>query len=489
MGIGYLRAAGWALLALAGGTLVSRAGAVTILELQHSTAEREWRSAYEGQTVSLTGGVVTHVAGFRITLQDPTLGDAWAGIEIRAYENEAPLGVVRVGDRVDFHDLLVEEFRGGTIPQFKSYSSFEVLSSGNPPPAPVLVPLADIAHPPDRERCERYEGMLVTIENVRIGELDLGKAEDNYELSDGTHTAWGSDYYNLDLAVPPFPKYYVARGERYARITGVFQEYVNAEEGWDYYQILPRGAGDYEHSEIYTIRDVQQSTADDDWRSPLAGARVSVAGVISAERSARGRLGLCDRDLGSAWSGILVDDPGGRLGGLTPGVPVLLRQVLVEERAGQTWLRFDDESESIVTGAGGAASAYGLEPAMLALDAGAAVSEPYEGMLVALYNLGVTQRAVPEGDSLYYLVGAGETLLGTDAECGLVPADSTFFVRPGDRLGRIRGLVLERELPGGERAYVLAPRSAEDYYFTPDAGATYTSWGSLKNEFRQESPR
>jgi hypothetical protein len=482
--LSYARAAGWAGLALAGGALAFGAKALTIHDLQVSSAAQEWKSAYEGQIVSLTGGVVTHVAGFRITLQDPTLGDAWAGLEIRAYESETPLGVVRVGDRVDFHDILVEEFRGGTIPQFKSYSDFEVLSSGNPLPEPVLVPLADIANPPDRERCERYEGMLVTIENVRVGQMDLGKAEDNYELSDGAHTAWGSDYYNLDLAVPPFPKYFVARGERYARITGVFQEYSNPAEGWDYYQILPRGAGDYERSEIYTIRDVQECTAEDGWASLLAGTRVSVQGVVSAERSASGRLALCDRLLGPAWSGILVSDPTGGLAALGLGDEVLLEQVLVVESGGQTRLLYDGESDQTVTGAGGSASAFGLEPSVLALGAGAEVSEPYEGMLIALYNVSVARRGVPEGDSLYYLAAEADTLLATDADCGVIPPGSAFFVRTGDRLGRIRGLVLERELPEGGRAYVLAPRSSEDYYFTTKAGAIYTSWGRLKGLFR-----
>ncbi len=480
----YARAAGWALLVLAGGALPLRAETLTIHDLQVSTAAQDWKSAHEGEIISLIGGVVTHTIGFRITLQDPTLGDAWAGVEIRAFENEAPLGVVRVGDRVDFHDILVEEFRGGTIPQFKSYSSFEILSSGNALPEPVLVPLADLANPPDRERCERYEGMLIAIEDVRVGQMDLGKAEDNYELSDGSHAAWGSDYYNVDLAVPPFPKYHVARGERYARITGVFQEYAYPLEGWDYYQILPRGAADYARSEIYTIRDVQESTAGDGWVSLLLGLRVSVEGVVSAERSARGRLALCDRLLGPIWSGVLVSDPGGRLTAVARGDRVLLEQVLVVESGGQTLLLCDAQSQCTVTGTGGSSGAFGLDAAALAIGAGDAISEPYEGMLVALYNVSVASRGVPEGDSLYYLATASDTLLATDADCGLVPPDSVFFVRTGDRLGRIRGLVLERELPSGGRAYVLAPQSAEDYYFTTGAAAVYTSWGRLKDRFR-----
>jgi hypothetical protein len=479
-----LHAAGWVLLGLAGGVHPARGGTLTIHDLQVSSAAQEWKSAYEGQVVSLTGGVVTHTIGFRITLQDPAAGDAWAGLEIRAYENEAPLGVVRVGDRVDFHDILVEEFRGGTIPQFKTYSSFEIISSGNPLPDPVRVSLADVAYPPDRERCERYEGMLVTIENVRVGEMDLGKADDNYQLTDGVHTVWGSDYYNLDLAVPPFPKYQVARGERYARVTGVLQEYAYPVEGWDYYQILPRGSADYERSEIHTIRDVQESTAADGWRSLLEGTRVSVQGVVSAERSPSALLALCDRLLGPAWSGVLVSDPSASLAGLLRGDEVLLEQVLVVESGGQTTLLYDAESRHTVTSAGNGVAAQGVEPWELARSGGAETSERYEGMLVALYNLDVVRCGVAEGDSLYYLAAGPDTVLATDLDGGLIPLGQTFFVRPGDRLGRIRGLVLERALPGGGRAYVLAPRSAEDYVFMASANELYTSWGRLKERFR-----
>jgi len=480
----HLRCAAWALLGLGGGALPAPGGAITIHDLQFSTAAQDWKSPYEGQVVSLTGGVVTHTIGFRITLQDPAAGDAWAGIEIRAYENEAPLGVVRVGDQVDFHDLLVEEFRGGTVPQFKTYSTFEIVSRDNTLPAPVRVALADVAYPPDREHCERYEGMLVTVENVRVGGMDLGKAEDNYELSDGSHTVWASDYYNIDLAVPPFPKYYVARGERYAQITGIFQEYAHPDEGWDYYQILPRGAADYERSEIYTILDVQESTAADGWRSPLEGLRVSVQGVVCGERSPRGRLALQDRLLGPAWSGILVGDPAARLTALALGDEVLLEQTLVTENDGQTILLYDGDSRHTVTSVGQSVIALGVAPTALARDGGAEVGERYEGMLIAVHNVNVVRRGVAEGDSLYYLASGADTLIATDVESGVVPPDSTFFVRPGDRLGRVRGLVLERTLPGGRPAYVLTPRRAADYLFLASPDVSFTSWGRLKESFR-----
>lgn len=473
-----------ALLLVAASPAVAGAEPLSIHDLQVSTAAQDWKSAYDGQVVSVSGGIVTHVAGFRITLQDPTLGDAWAGLEIRAFENEAPLSALHVGDRVDFRDLLVEEFRGGTIPQFKSYSSFEVISSGNPLPAPVAVSLEDLAYPPDRERCERYEGMLVSVADVRVGRMDWGKAGDNYELTDGTHTVWASDYVNLDLAVPPFPKYYVSRGERYARITGIFQEYAYPAETWDYYQLLPRGTADYERSEAYTTRDVQESSAGDGWSSILEGRRINVQGVVSAQRSTMGRLALQDRYLGTSWSGVVALDPGARLGSLVLGDEVLLRQVLVTEHGGLTSLLYDEQSDQALIGTGNGVVAWTLAPAHLALGAGPGVCEPYEGVLVSLYNVTVSACGVAEGDSLYYLTAGAVTLLGTDAASGVAPPGSAFFVRPGDRLGCVSGLVLERTLPGGQPAYVLAPRSAKDYRFVAGANQFYTTWSRIKARFR-----
>ncbi|MBP6875490.1 MAG: hypothetical protein KBD56_05425 [Candidatus Eisenbacteria bacterium] len=460
----------------------SRGQALTIREVQFSTAEAGWNSPHDGEVIALTGGVVTHIAGFRITLQDPSLGNEWAGIELRAYENEAPLQALRVGDRVDFENLHLEEFRGGTIPQFKNDSRFVVVSSNNPLPEPVLVPLSDLAYPPDRERCEKYEGMLIAVENVRVGEMDWGKAEDNYELTDGTHSMWASDYYNLDIALPPFPTYFVQRGERYARIVGVFQEYFHPEEGWDYYQLLPRGAGDYEPSSLYTIRDVQQSTAEDEWASPMIGVRIDLQAVVSMARDRSGLLALIDPWLGAEWAGILLMDEGDRLGSSTIGDEVRLTGVLVTEQEGMTALSFDEQSAIEVTARGVAVPGIAAPAAHLSRHAGPDLAERYEGMLVTITNGTVVRRGVPEGSALYYVAVGTDTLLASDVESSVLPPDSTFFVRAGDRLGRLRGVVLQTEATEGAR-YILRPRLASDYLFVT-GDEILTSWGRLKHEFR-----
>lgn len=454
--------------------------ALTIDEIQFSTAGNGWRSPYDGEIVSIVGGIVTHKIGFRITLQDPAAGDMWAGIELRAFENEAPLGAVSVGDQVDFFDVFVEEFRGGTIPQFKNYSTFSIQSSGHSLPEPITLPVATLADPPQRDLCEPYEGMLVAVENVRVGEMDWGKAGDNYELYNETSSMWASDYANLDLAVPPFPTYHVRQGERYARVVGILQEYLYPQESWDYYQLLPRGSADYEKSELYTIRDIQESSAAEHWRSAYEGGRVNLRAIVSAVLPGKQMITLCDPQLGTSWAGISVRDTETRLGDLLLGDEIQLQHVLVAEQADLTILTFDAESELSVQGVGASVPATPIEPEDLAR--GAEYAERYESMLVTLFNVTVPACGVAEGADLYYLVSATDTLLCSDSAHDLAPPGSAFFVRPGDRLGRIRGIVLEVPVEGGS-AYVLHPRGARDYSFV--AGEEkFTTWGRLKQMYR-----
>ncbi len=466
--------AAWSL--LAGG--FARGTALSIYDVQISTAQDDWRSPYEGEIVSLTGCVVTHIAGFRVVLQDPEGGDAWAGIEIRAFENEAPLRQLAVGDLVDLHDVYVEEFRGGTIPQFKSYSTLEIIERGHPLPEPIVVPLEELSDPPDRERCERYEGMLVAVENVRIGEMDWGKAEDNYQLVGAAHAMWASDYVNLDLAVPPFPKYYVERGERYARISGIFQEYLHPPDGWDYYQLLPRGTADYVRSSLYTIRDVQESDGALDWASSLLGSRIDLQGIVASRRNTAGWLAIADPALQDVWSGILVRDPGAALATLAVGDDVRLGNVLVIEEDGTTELAFDATSSVTLEATGSRISSTTVSPDALARQTGPESAEAYEGMLITVRNAFVARRGIPEGSDLYYVAAGEDTLLATDITSTVLAPDSSFFVREGDHLGHLRGIVAQRGA-----AYVIHPRGASDYGFVT-GGATYTTWGNLKGMYR-----
>ena len=118
----------------------------------------------------------------------------------------------------------------------------------------------------------------------------------------------------------------------------------------------------------------------------------------------------------------------------------------------------------------------------VSLVAGPERAEKYEGMLVVLYNVNVVARGVPEGPDLYYLASGTDTLLGTDIESGMSAPDSTFFVRKGDRLGFVSGIITERST-GGTR-YVLLPRGIEDYKFI-GSNRELSSWSRMKRRYRQ----
>jgi hypothetical protein len=55
-------------------------------------------------------------------------------------------------------------------------------------------------------------------------------------------------------------------------------------------------------------------------------------------------------------------------------------------------------------------------------------------------------------------------------------------VRTGDRLGSIRGVIVERNVAGAP-AYVMQPRAGEDYYFMA-GNLLFSSWATIKSLYR-----
>ena len=221
----------------------STASAVTVYDVQYSELP-DYVSPLEGSTISVTGGIVTKVySGYRakIVIQDPSLGSAWAGIAVSCDSEVTPPDVQR-GDQVDFFDVLVEEYRGNTQLYYDATSSYVVHGSGNVV-GPLVVSTSDIPVPVNHALSEPYEFMLLTVQNVTVGAMDLGKAPDNYELTSADGTCWASDYVNYNL--PPGSLYYVSPEACYAGVTGYLEQYTKLESGWDYYQLLPRDAQDY----------------------------------------------------------------------------------------------------------------------------------------------------------------------------------------------------------------------------------------------------
>jgi hypothetical protein len=224
----------------------SYADELSIHDIQYTT-DPSGDSAHDGQIHDVIGGIVTHIwSGFndRVYLRDPA-HPTWGAIMVKDREGVL-VDAVEIGDWLSFDQIMIQEFRGTTTLQYDTASApdvtFTVESSGHTVPAPTLLTAADLRVPVDHAASEPYESMVVALEDATVGTMDLGKADDNYELIQGGDIAWGADYMNVDAGGPYHAWIYT--GAELASITGLVEQYTRLSEGWDYYQLLTRSSAD-----------------------------------------------------------------------------------------------------------------------------------------------------------------------------------------------------------------------------------------------------
>lgn len=224
-----------------------RADVLSIYDVQSNTTDGD-QSVYDGEIHDIVGGVVTHIwfgGKPRVYLQDPERPE-WGGIVAKDWHSGTLANNVNIGDWVSFTGILIEEYRGTTHLQYNEAwapdVAFTVESSGHPIPSPRLLTAATLPAPADHAASEPYESMVATLENVTVGQKDLGKADDNYELWQGTDVAWATDYMNVDAGAPYDPR--IVTGSELLRITGLVEQYTNLDAGWDYYQLDTCSAAD-----------------------------------------------------------------------------------------------------------------------------------------------------------------------------------------------------------------------------------------------------
>ncbi len=237
-------------LVLVGWCCAARADTLSIYEIQSNTSDGDASTYDDGQIHDVLGGIVTHKwAGWqdRVYLQHPDYTDGWGGIVVKDWDGAVVNGV-EIGDWVSFSNVRIQEYRGTTFIQFDPADlegdGFSVASSGNPVPGPTVVDAADLIVPVDHVASEKYESMVVTLENATVGSDGLGKADppDNYELLQGTDIAWGADYMNTDRDDLYHP--WIYPGAELDSITGLVEQYTKLSDGWDYYQLLTRSTAD-----------------------------------------------------------------------------------------------------------------------------------------------------------------------------------------------------------------------------------------------------
>jgi len=233
--------------------------APSIFDIQY-TADPAGDSPLDGRIIDCAGGIVTHkFAGSRprIVLYDPANPDGWGGIQVK--DNTLPgdanhaFGNVQIGDWVSFTNVMVEEYRGTTFLQYDSATSptFLVESPNNAMPAPITVSPDDIPAPTESPAefwlvadhapaPEKYESMIVRIQDVTVSEMDQGKALDNYALSNAAGSCWASDYMNEDRSGLEDYHSLVTVGQHFQGVSGIFEQYTKIRDtyAWDYYQVL-----------------------------------------------------------------------------------------------------------------------------------------------------------------------------------------------------------------------------------------------------------
>jgi hypothetical protein len=240
------------------------AKAVTIFDIQYTdlTANPTGGSPYAGQTLDCAGGIVTNVwtgGQPRLVLQDPANPNGWGAIQVKGFKGANTFAGVSTGDWVSLTGVYVEEYRGTTFLQFGGTTgpapAFTVQSTGNALPPPVVVALEQIAAPLEGtsgswcvvdHRAEPYESMRLTIEDVAVTELNLGKMPDNYNVHNGNGDAWLSDYMNADRGYSDLYHPYVQLGAEFVSVTGILEQYQKSGSvNWDYYQLLTTCTNDF----------------------------------------------------------------------------------------------------------------------------------------------------------------------------------------------------------------------------------------------------
>ena len=221
----------------------------TIRDIQESTAASNWDSAYNGQSVNVTDGIVTYAglppgkSSYRVVIQDPTQTE-WAGVEIKRFGGTLN---VQVGDKIELTNVVVDESYATTYLLFDVGSGFSVVSSGNSISPTVISPsllgTGDTSANP--AAAEKYEGMILRVENVTVGAKGFGSHADLYVLDDGAGSCWASDYMNQDRVIGQDYHANTVTGASFAAVEGIMEQYQKTINGYDHYQLLTRSTADF----------------------------------------------------------------------------------------------------------------------------------------------------------------------------------------------------------------------------------------------------
>jgi hypothetical protein len=388
--------------------------AVTIYDVQFNDSQQGsgndcFPSSYDGQTVTVTGVVTAVSPGSypNFYLQNPD-GTVWSGI----FFFDTTVDPMR-GDSLTLTGM-VDEYYGMT--EVKEVTQFTVHSSGNAVPAPVDISSGELVGGCN-VASEAYEGVLVRVTDAVVTQLpdDYGQ----WYVDDGTGECQIDD--NLFDYTP-------ALGDTIDAITGV------VDYGFGEYGLLPRDVNDIEarpvteETSIYDIQynETTQGTGDDCYPSPLNGQQVLLSGVVTAVLPGEYPDFWIQSTSGEPWTGIFIYDQT-----IEPDMgDSLTMTARVDEYYGLTEMK--EVTDFTFHSAGNMLP----DPLVIAtgdLAGGCnAGAEAYEGMLVEVRDVTVTQAANSYGE-WYVDDGSGE--------CQIDDYMYTSAPALGDTFGAILGIV------------------------------------------------
>jgi len=153
---------------------------ISIYDIQY-TSDPLGDSPFMDQADVTTEGIVTALFQYGYFIEDPA-GGAWNGLWVHDTVNSPSLG-----DRVRLTGTVLEYYN---LTELDTLTGYEIISSGNPLPAPVLVTTA-------AANDEQYESVLLRVENVLVTAEEDGNEE--WAVDDGSGTLavdnLGSDTY------------------------------------------------------------------------------------------------------------------------------------------------------------------------------------------------------------------------------------------------------------------------------------------------------
>jgi hypothetical protein len=344
-------------------------GENTIYEIQEGANTGAFT---DGTQVRLEGVVVVSplsTEGSLVFVEEPEAGP-WSGISLYFWD-EVVMGVtVQPGDVIDVVGEYTEFFEASQI-VVKSPGDITIVSSGATLPGPDVVAAGEVGQ-------EQWEGVRVQVEDAVVQEANDGFGQ--YVLEGGIKVGY------LFIDLPP-----VQAGGRFTSITGP------VAYSFDEFKIVPVGIDDLvgyqagpDPTEDTSVFDIQQGNVPEDTYVKLEGV------TVSSPPSFEGDLFFVQEPEGGANSGIQVSlaNPDGL--DVTPGDVVTVVGTYTEFYD-MSQIRVASVEKVTVTGSGAPPTPEVVaDPSTIAFDSAAA--EPWEGVLVEIQNVSVTDDMLEFGE-------------------------------------------------------------------------------------------